>query len=117
MYTSVPSSTYCAEGQSTRQPKYVFTAYSDYQMSLGFFGHIIIYRLIVLACLNRLDSSDPISELLDTKPNFSGPVQPPLTGVPDAYLQGNIRMTLEDSQLWKSFSEIGTEMIITKPGR
>lgn len=36
---------------------------------------------------------------------------------PDAYLQGNIRMTLEDPELWKTFHEIGTEMIITKPGR
>ncbi|KAM6930796.1 T-box transcription factor 16 [Xenentodon cancila] len=36
---------------------------------------------------------------------------------PDAYLQGNIRMTLEDSELWRTFHDIGTEMIITKPGR
>ncbi|KAM3867926.1 T-box transcription factor 16 [Diretmus argenteus] len=36
---------------------------------------------------------------------------------PDAYIQGSIRMTLEDSDLWKTFHEIGTEMIITKPGR
>ncbi|XP_015827919.3 T-box transcription factor 16 [Nothobranchius furzeri] len=36
---------------------------------------------------------------------------------PDAYLQGNIRMTLEDLDLWKSFHQTGTEMIITKPGR
>lgn len=26
-------------------------------------------------------------------------------------------MTLEDPELWRSFHEIGTEMIITKPGR
>ncbi|XP_067084370.1 T-box transcription factor 16 [Osmerus mordax] len=58
-----------------------------------------------------------MQSLRDMKPNFSGPAQPPLSGGPDAYLQGNIRMTLEDSELWKSFSEIGTEMIITKPGR
>lgn len=36
---------------------------------------------------------------------------------PEAYLQGSIRMTLEDLELWKTFHEIGTEMIITKPGR
>lgn len=36
---------------------------------------------------------------------------------PDPYLQGSIRMTLEDTELWKTFHEIGTEMIITKPGR
>lgn len=35
----------------------------------------------------------------------------------EAYLQGNIRLTLEDLDLWKAFHEIGTEMIITKPGR
>lgn len=40
-----------------------------------------------------------------------------MAGGPDAYLQGSIRMTLEDPDLWKSFHEIGTEMIITKPGR
>ncbi|XP_023682801.1 T-box transcription factor 16 [Paramormyrops kingsleyae] len=54
----------------------------------------------------------------DLKPNFSVP--PPtssMTGGPDAYHQSNVRMTLEDPELWKSFHEIGTEMIITKPGR
>lgn len=40
-----------------------------------------------------------------------------MTGGPDAYHQSNVRMTLEDPELWKSFHEIGTEMIITKPGR
>ncbi|KAK7933906.1 hypothetical protein WMY93_004802 [Mugilogobius chulae] len=53
----------------------------------------------------------------DLKPNFSGPPPPSVAAGPDAYLQGNIRMTLEDSELWKAFHEIGTEMIITKPGR
>uniref|UniRef100_A0A8C6SDN6 T-box transcription factor 16 n=1 Tax=Neogobius melanostomus TaxID=47308 RepID=A0A8C6SDN6_9GOBI len=56
----------------------------------------------------------PIREL---KPNFSGPAPPSMAAGPDAYLQGNIRLTLEDPKLWKSFHEIGTEMIITKPGR
>ncbi|XP_037337295.1 T-box transcription factor 16 isoform X1 [Pungitius pungitius] len=40
-----------------------------------------------------------------------------MAAVPDAYVQGNIRLTLEDPELWKTFCEIGTEMIITKPGR
>uniref|UniRef100_A0A3P8Y4I6 T-box domain-containing protein n=1 Tax=Esox lucius TaxID=8010 RepID=A0A3P8Y4I6_ESOLU len=35
----------------------------------------------------------------------------------DPYLQADIRMTLEKSDLWKSFHNIGTEMIITKHGR
>uniref|UniRef100_A0A7N6BDR5 T-box domain-containing protein n=1 Tax=Anabas testudineus TaxID=64144 RepID=A0A7N6BDR5_ANATE len=51
------------------------------------------------------------------KPNFSGPPPSSMAAGPDAYLQGNIRMTLEDPELWKTFHEIGTEMIITKPGR
>ncbi|XP_012724895.2 T-box-containing protein TBX6L [Fundulus heteroclitus] len=34
-----------------------------------------------------------------------------------SYQQGCIRMTLENSELWKSFHAIGTEMIITKHGR
>ncbi|XP_062410875.1 T-box-containing protein TBX6L-like [Sardina pilchardus] len=35
----------------------------------------------------------------------------------EPYHQGNIRMTLENSDLWRSFHNLGTEMIITKPGR
>jgi len=35
----------------------------------------------------------------------------------DAYQQGSIRMTLENSDLWSSFHNLGTEMIITKAGR
>ncbi|KAM4719228.1 T-box protein VegT-like [Anableps anableps] len=35
----------------------------------------------------------------------------------NCYWQGCIRMTLKDSELWKSFHTIGTEMIITKHGR
>ncbi|XP_044051597.1 T-box transcription factor 16 [Siniperca chuatsi] len=53
----------------------------------------------------------------DLKPNFSGPPPSSMAAGPDAYLQGNIRMTLEDPELWKTFHGIGTEMIITKPGR
>ncbi|KAM6954281.1 T-box transcription factor 16 [Aplochiton taeniatus] len=40
-----------------------------------------------------------------------------MAGGPESYHQGSIKMSLEDSDLWKSFSQIGTEMIITKPGR
>ena len=54
---------------------------------------------------------------VDLKPNFGGPPPPSMAAGPDAYLQGNLRLTLEDPELWKSFHEIGTEMIITKPGR
>uniref|UniRef100_A0A4W5QLK7 T-box domain-containing protein n=1 Tax=Hucho hucho TaxID=62062 RepID=A0A4W5QLK7_9TELE len=35
----------------------------------------------------------------------------------DTYHQGNVRMTLEKSDLWKSFHNLATEMIITKHGR
>uniref|UniRef100_A0A8B9GP69 T-box domain-containing protein n=1 Tax=Astyanax mexicanus TaxID=7994 RepID=A0A8B9GP69_ASTMX len=35
----------------------------------------------------------------------------------DPYQQRNIAMNLEYSELWKSFHEIGTEMVITKSGR
>ncbi|KAF6725853.1 T-box-containing protein TBX6L [Oryzias melastigma] len=33
------------------------------------------------------------------------------------YLQGSIKVTLENAELWKSFHDIGTEMVITKHGR
>ncbi|XP_035632745.1 T-box-containing protein TBX6L-like isoform X1 [Oncorhynchus keta] len=39
----------------------------------------------------------------------------PLTA--DPYHHGNVRMTLEKSDLWKSFHNLATEMIITKHGR
>ncbi|XP_036383944.1 T-box transcription factor 16 [Megalops cyprinoides] len=53
----------------------------------------------------------------DLKPNFSIPPSASVAGSPDSYHQGNVRMTLEDSDLWKAFHEVGTEMIITKQGR
>uniref|UniRef100_A0A3Q2D1Z8 T-box transcription factor 16 n=1 Tax=Cyprinodon variegatus TaxID=28743 RepID=A0A3Q2D1Z8_CYPVA len=53
----------------------------------------------------------------ELKSNFSGAPPASMAAGPDAYLQGSIRMTLEDLELWKTFHEIGTEMIITKPGR
>ncbi|XP_077571449.1 T-box transcription factor 16 [Stigmatopora nigra] len=57
-----------------------------------------------------------MQSIRDLKANFSGP---PPSAMPssDAYLQGSIRMTLEDPELWRTFHGIGTEMIITKPGR
>lgn len=53
----------------------------------------------------------------ELKPTFSGPPPSSMMAAPDAYMQSSIRMTLEDPELWKTFHEIGTEMIITKPGR
>uniref|UniRef100_A0A3B3I5F5 T-box domain-containing protein n=1 Tax=Oryzias latipes TaxID=8090 RepID=A0A3B3I5F5_ORYLA len=42
----------------------------------------------------------------------------PLTApAAQAYLQGSVKVTLENADLWKSFHDIGTEMIITKHGR
>ncbi|XP_042344841.1 T-box transcription factor 16 [Plectropomus leopardus] len=58
-----------------------------------------------------------MQSIRELKPSFSGPPPSSMGAGPDAYLQGNIRMTLEDPELWKTFHEIGTEMIITKPGR
>ncbi|KAM9823108.1 T-box transcription factor 16 [Syngnathus typhle] len=57
-----------------------------------------------------------MQSIRDLKANFSGP-PPSAMASGDAYLQGNIRMTLDDPELWRTFCEIGTEMIITKPGR
>ncbi|XP_062269294.1 T-box-containing protein TBX6L-like [Platichthys flesus] len=45
---------------------------------------------------------------------MSVPRSPPAS---DSYQQGSIRMVLENADLWKSFDQIGTEMIITKHGR
>uniref|UniRef100_A0AAY4DLQ1 T-box domain-containing protein n=1 Tax=Denticeps clupeoides TaxID=299321 RepID=A0AAY4DLQ1_9TELE len=53
----------------------------------------------------------------DLKSNFSITPSSTMAGGPDSYHQGSMLMTLEDPELWKSFHEIGTEMIITKPGR
>ncbi|XP_051951009.1 T-box transcription factor 16 [Xyrauchen texanus] len=58
-----------------------------------------------------------MQSIRDLKHNFNLPPPPSMAGAGDSYHQGNIRMTLEDPELWKAFSEIGTEMIITKPGR
>lgn len=77
--------------------------------------HPSIPVLITTSLVKR--SFDESYLLLDLKPNFSGPPPSSMSAGPDAYLQGNIRMTLEDPDLWKTFHGIGTEMIITKPGR
>ncbi|XP_029135260.1 T-box-containing protein TBX6L-like isoform X1 [Labrus bergylta] len=50
----------------------------------------------------------------DSKLNMNMPRSPPAA---DSYQQGCIRMRLENADLWKSFDNIGTEMIITKHGR
>lgn len=78
-----------------------------------------LYRLI-FSCFVFITEYIIFSDecfLIDLKANFSGPPPSSMAAGPDAYLQGNIRMTLEDPELWKTFHEIGTEMIITKPGR
>ncbi|KAG7249324.1 hypothetical protein CRUP_009643 [Coryphaenoides rupestris] len=75
-----------------------------------------------------------MQSIRDLKSNFSAPPHPHphphphpppppptgamATGSEGGYVQqGSIRMTLEDPDLWKTFHDIGTEMIITKPGR
>ncbi|XP_030643053.1 T-box transcription factor 16 [Chanos chanos] len=58
-----------------------------------------------------------MQSIRDLKHNLSLPSSAAMPGPPDSYHQGNIRMVLEEPELWKSFHEIGTEMIITKPGR
>uniref|UniRef100_A0A3Q1FLX4 T-box domain-containing protein n=1 Tax=Acanthochromis polyacanthus TaxID=80966 RepID=A0A3Q1FLX4_9TELE len=52
--------------------------------------------------------------LKNSKLNLSMPRSP---SAAHSYQQGCTRMTLENSDLWKSFHGIGTEMIITKHGR
>ncbi|KAF7216911.1 T-box-containing protein TBX6L isoform X1 [Nothobranchius furzeri] len=42
---------------------------------------------------------------------------PPSPSAAHSFQHGSIRITLENSELWKSFHKIGTEMIITKHGR
>lgn len=64
---------------------------------------------------SRKHDFESFSSSADLKPGFSGAAPPSMA--PDAYLQGNIRLTLEEPELWKTFHDIGTEMIITKPGR
>ncbi|XP_064827209.1 T-box-containing protein TBX6L-like [Oncorhynchus masou masou] len=49
----------------------------------------------------------------EPRPNMMTP-SPPTS---ESYHQGNVRMTLEKADLWKSFHNLGTEMIITKHGR
>ncbi|XP_061086434.1 T-box transcription factor TBX6 [Conger conger] len=44
-------------------------------------------------------------------------VGPPLSSEDAGKAQGNVTMELENALLWKQFSSVGTEMIITKTGR
>ncbi|XP_064180627.1 T-box transcription factor TBX6 isoform X1 [Anguilla rostrata] len=44
-------------------------------------------------------------------------VAPPLSSEDTGKAQGNVTMELENASLWKQFSSVGTEMIITKTGR
>ncbi|CAJ1071202.1 T-box-containing protein TBX6L-like [Xyrichtys novacula] len=50
----------------------------------------------------------------DSRLNPNMPLSPPAA---DSHQQGCVRMKLENTDLWKSFDRIGTEMIITKHGR
>ncbi|XP_013929054.1 PREDICTED: T-box transcription factor TBX6-like [Thamnophis sirtalis] len=62
---------------------------------------------------------DPPGRLLPPTPGLPyGSSQTLPTGPPTtAPLPPGVRMSLENSELWKRFSGIGTEMIITKAGR
>uniref|UniRef100_A0A670YN51 T-box transcription factor TBX6 n=2 Tax=Elapidae TaxID=8602 RepID=A0A670YN51_PSETE len=62
---------------------------------------------------------DPPGRLLPPTPGLPyGTSQTLPTGPPTtAQLPPGVRMSLENSELWKRFSGIGTEMIITKAGR
>ncbi|ETE67085.1 T-box transcription factor TBX6, partial [Ophiophagus hannah] len=62
---------------------------------------------------------DPPGRLLPPTPGLPyGASQTLPTGPPTtAQLPPGVRMSLENSELWKRFSGIGTEMIITKAGR
>ncbi|KAM3860053.1 T-box transcription factor TBX6 [Diretmus argenteus] len=45
------------------------------------------------------------------------PPPPPAPNEPNAKTQDQVKMELENASLWKQFSSVGTEMIITKKGR
>ncbi|KPP60189.1 T-box-containing protein TBX6L-like [Scleropages formosus] len=53
----------------------------------------------------------------DLQPTFNMPSSSSVTGNPESYPLSNVSITLENMELWKCFHDIGTEMIITKPGR
>lgn len=57
-----------------------------------------------------------VTPITDLRHSFSMPASPSVAHQ-DSYQQGNMRMKLEYSELWKSFHDIGTEMVITKSGR
>uniref|UniRef100_A0A3B3YF12 T-box domain-containing protein n=1 Tax=Poecilia mexicana TaxID=48701 RepID=A0A3B3YF12_9TELE len=75
---------------------------------------------LIYFCTNYFHfSCQFISALLTDSPADPrlNPVMPLSSSAANSYQQGCIRMTLEDSELWKSFHTVGTEMIITKHGR
>uniref|UniRef100_A0A3B5QMT0 T-box domain-containing protein n=1 Tax=Xiphophorus maculatus TaxID=8083 RepID=A0A3B5QMT0_XIPMA len=68
----------------------------------------------------KLDCKDfniKINSFFHTILPLLNPGMPLSSSGANSYQQGCIRVTLEDSELWKSFHTIGTEMIITKHGR
>ncbi|XP_034275531.1 T-box transcription factor TBX6 [Pantherophis guttatus] len=62
---------------------------------------------------------DPPGRLLPPTPGlpYGSPQTLPTAPPTTAQLPPGVRMSLENSELWKRFSGIGTEMIITKAGR
>uniref|UniRef100_A0A3B3US43 T-box-containing protein TBX6L-like n=1 Tax=Poecilia latipinna TaxID=48699 RepID=A0A3B3US43_9TELE len=75
---------------------------------------------LIYFCTNYFHfSCQFISALLTDSPADPrlNPGMPLSSSAANSYQQGCIRMTLEDSELWKSFHTVGTEMIITKHGR
>ncbi|XP_066501753.1 T-box-containing protein TBX6L-like [Hoplias malabaricus] len=58
-----------------------------------------------------------MQQITDLKHSSTVVHSPSMACAADPYQHVNIRMNLENSELWKSFHEIGTEMVITKSGR
>lgn len=58
-----------------------------------------------------------ITPITDLRHSSRVSASPSMAHLAESYQQGNIRMKLEYSVLWKSFHDIGTEMVITKSGR
>ncbi|XP_047661698.1 T-box-containing protein TBX6L-like isoform X2 [Tachysurus fulvidraco] len=58
-----------------------------------------------------------MEQIADLRHSSTVSALPSMAHPADSYQQGNMRMKLEYSELWKSFHDIGTEMVITKSGR
>lgn len=58
-----------------------------------------------------------VTFITDLRHSSTASTSPMVAHPAESYPQGNIRMKLEYSDLWKSFHDIGTEMVITKSGR